>query len=207
MYSLIDKVLSKLYRLLKNSDDRLRLHNRVIHLAKVCSSEEDTNIGNDAMIENATSDKTRIIIGKNSWIRGYLMVYNHGGVIEIGNDSFVGPGSRIWSAKKIKIGNRVLIAHDVNIHDNISHPLNSAKRNLDYLHIVKEGRLQDQNDLREEEIVIGDDVWIGFNATILKGVTVGNGAIIGANAVITRNVPPYAVVVNETEQKIIKYVI
>lgn len=45
------------------------------------------------------------------------------------------------------------------------------------------------------EIVIGDDVWIGCGARILKGVTVGKGAVIGAGAVVIRDVPPLSVVV------------
>ena len=44
------------------------------------------------------------------------------------------------------------------------------------------------------DIVIGNDVWIGYEAVILAGVTVGNGAIIGARAVVTKDVPPYAIV-------------
>ena len=44
------------------------------------------------------------------------------------------------------------------------------------------------------DIVIGSDVWIGFEAVILQGVTVGDGAIIGARAVVTKDVPPYAIV-------------
>lgn len=42
--------------------------------------------------------------------------------------------------------------------------------------------------------VIGNDVWIGANAVILRGVTVGDGAVIAAGAVVTRDVPPYAIV-------------
>lgn len=44
------------------------------------------------------------------------------------------------------------------------------------------------------DIVIGNDVWIGYEAVILAGVTVGNGAIIGTRAVVTKNVPPYTIV-------------
>ena len=44
------------------------------------------------------------------------------------------------------------------------------------------------------DIVIGSDVWIGYEAVILQGVQVGDGAIIGARAVVTRDVPPYTVV-------------
>ena len=43
-------------------------------------------------------------------------------------------------------------------------------------------------------IVIGNDVWIGYEAVILAGVTIGDGAIIGARAVVTKDVPPYTIV-------------
>ena len=44
------------------------------------------------------------------------------------------------------------------------------------------------------DIVIGNDVWIGYEAVILAGVTVGDGAIIGARAMVTKDVPPYTIV-------------
>lgn len=46
----------------------------------------------------------------------------------------------------------------------------------------------------KDDIVIGNDVWIGYEAVILSGVTVGDGAIIGARAVVTKDVPPYTIV-------------
>ncbi len=54
------------------------------------------------------------------------------------------------------------------------------------------------------DIVIEDDVWIGYGAKILSGVTIGQGAVVGAGAVVTKNVPPYAVV-GGVPAKIIKY--
>ena len=44
------------------------------------------------------------------------------------------------------------------------------------------------------DIVVGSDIWIGYEAVVLSGVTIGDGAIIGARAVVTRDVPPYAIV-------------
>ena len=44
------------------------------------------------------------------------------------------------------------------------------------------------------DIIIGNDVWIGYEAVILAGVTIGDGAIVAARAVVTRDVPPYAIV-------------
>ena len=44
------------------------------------------------------------------------------------------------------------------------------------------------------DIVVGNDVWIGYEAVILAGVTIGDGAVIGARAVVTKDVPPYTIV-------------
>ena len=55
------------------------------------------------------------------------------------------------------------------------------------------GNVTDSWDNRGD-IVIGNDVWIGYEAVILAGVTVGDGAIIGARAVVTKDVPPYTIV-------------
>lgn len=52
-----------------------------------------------------------------------------------------------------------------------------------------EGHPQSKGD-----VVIGNDVWIGFGATILSGVNIGDGAIIAAKALVTKDVPPYAIV-------------
>ncbi len=46
----------------------------------------------------------------------------------------------------------------------------------------------------EGDIILGNDVWIGYEAVVLAGVTIGDGAIIGARAVVTRDVPPYTIV-------------
>lgn len=44
------------------------------------------------------------------------------------------------------------------------------------------------------DIVVGSDVWIGYEAVILAGVTIGDGAVVGARAVVTKDVPPYTIV-------------
>jgi acetyltransferase-like isoleucine patch superfamily enzyme len=54
------------------------------------------------------------------------------------------------------------------------------------------------------DVVIGNDVWIGFGATILSGVKIGDGAVVGARAVVSKDVPPYAVV-GGVPAKVLKY--
>ena len=59
-------------------------------------------------------------------------------------------------------------------------------------------------ELTEMPCAIGNDVWIGVGAVILRGVTVSDGAVIGANAGVTNDVPPYAIVAG-VPARVIKY--
>ena len=62
----------------------------------------------------------------------------------------------------------------------------------------EEWGLEKKNDAdswdNKGDIVVGNDVWIGYEAVILSGVTIGDGAVIGARAVVTKDVPPYTIV-------------
>ncbi len=201
--SIIKRICYKLYSIGKYEDLRIKDIERRNFLNSNAAIGEQTIISVEANIYNYQGIKSKIRIGSHSSIMGELCVFKHGGELEIGNYCFVGPRTRIQSAKKIYIGNNVLIAHDVNIIDNISHPLNSKERHLDFVRFLKHG-LAEKIDLREEEIIIQNDVWIGFGSTILKGVTIGQGAIIGANTLISEDVPPFAVMVGNPA-RIIKY--
>lgn len=138
--------------------------------------------------------QSKIRIGEHSHIRGTLMIFAHGGEITLGDYCYVGNNSQIWSAASIHMGNRVLIAHNVNIHDNNSHPMDIEKRHLHAIDLYSGVLTKEGLDLNEKPIVIEDDVWIGFNCTILKGVTIKKGAIIGACSLVNFDVPEYAIV-------------
>lgn len=148
-------------------------------------------------IENLRNIKNAIQVGSHTHIRGELLTFGHGGKIQIGNYCYIGEQSRIWSASEIIIGDRVLISHQVNIHDNISHPLDPKARHEQYKAIISSGHPTDGLDLKPSPINIGNDVWIGFNATILRGVKIGDRAIIGAGTMITKDVPADTTVLNE----------
>jgi acetyltransferase-like isoleucine patch superfamily enzyme len=159
----------------------------------LCVSHESVVFHSTFSLNNNQNDKNVISIGAQTHIKGELMVFTHGGEISIGKYCFIGEGTRVWSAKHIKIGDRVLISHNVNIFDSITHPISPEKRHRQFVDIVTVGHPRNL-DLREKEIHIDDDVLIGAAAIILKGVAIGKGAIVGAGSVVTKNVPAWAIV-------------
>ncbi len=148
----------------------------------------------EAKVLNFSDTPAKIKIGINTHIRGELVIFPSGGTIKIGNDCFIGEGSKIWSQSSILIGNNVLISHDVNIHDTNSHPLNNIERREDYKQIINSGFPKVNTNVITKAIEIEDDVWIGFNAIILKGVHIGKGSIIAAGSVVTNNIPDFTLV-------------
>lgn len=99
------------------------------------------------------------------------------------------------------IGNFVSIAQNVCFLLDVEHYLNHISV---YPFKVKMLELCDTESFSKGNIVIEDDVWIGYGATIMSGVSIGQGAVIAAGAVVTKDVPPYAVV-GGVPAKIIKY--
>ncbi len=161
--------------------------------AKNCRLDSGARLMHEAEINNVSGNPEHILIGKNSHIRGRLLTYGHGGHISIGDWCYVGVRTEIWSMESISIGNRVLIAHEVNIHDGTAHSLDAAERHLHFRHIIEQGhprRIEDLPGLKYAPITIEDDVWISFGVTILKGVRIGAGSVITAGSIVTRDVPP-----------------
>lgn len=153
----------------------------------------DSKLHPEAKIFNFLEDKTKIKIGNFSHIRGELLLFAHGGKIIIGDECYVGEGTRIWSGKSIFIGNRVLIAHGVNIFDSNTHPVPASERNKHFKKIISSGHPTDIN-LEERNVIIEDDVWIACMSIILRGVHIGQGAVIAAGSVVTKDVPAWSVV-------------
>lgn len=98
------------------------------------------------------------------------------GVVEIGEGTYIGPWTTVVARQAVRIGSNCLIAERVTIRDQ-DHYVGGAV-----------GRKISESGFRVAEIEIGDDVWVGAGAVILKGVRIGRGAVIGANAVVNRDV-------------------
>ena len=106
--------------------------------------------------------------------------------IIVGKNVFINSGCSFQDQGGITIKNGVLIGHNV-VLATLNHDINPRKR----------------SNMHPAPIVIGNNVWIGANATVVPGVTIGDGAIIGAGAVVTKDVPPN-VIVGGVPAKIIK---
>jgi acetyltransferase-like isoleucine patch superfamily enzyme len=97
-----------------------------------------------------------------------------------------------YSSRKVIIGNFCSIANGVTI-------LTGGEHQTDWVTTYPFNTLfkkfqQTKNDITKGDVIIGNDVWIGLNATILPGVKINDGAVVGANSVVTKDVPPYAIV-------------
>jgi acetyltransferase-like isoleucine patch superfamily enzyme len=96
------------------------------------------------------------------------------------------------AAEKIEIGDDVLIAWGCTLVDHNSHSIRFSERSKDVRDWIKGEK--DWKNVVVSPILIGNKVWIGFGAIILKGVTIGEGAIIGSGSVVTKDVPAWAIV-------------
>jgi acetyltransferase-like isoleucine patch superfamily enzyme len=120
--------------------------------------------------------------------------------IEIGQETFIGPGVCIAGPGDIKIGKRCLIAANSGIYAN-NHNFADPIEPIKYQGITRQG------------IVIEDDCWLGHGVVILDGVTIGQGSVIGAGAVVTKDIPPFSVAVgvpakvvkNRTDKQLVKF--
>jgi acetyltransferase-like isoleucine patch superfamily enzyme len=155
-----------------------------------------TRFGSGGGIFNIHGDRSRVSVGADCIINGHLQIFAHDGRIVIGDWFYAGPGSTIWSSDPagIKIGNRVLISWGVHIHDTNSHPLDASRRFEQTKAIFKEGHPRNDPGIRSAPVTIGDDVWIGTGAMVMKGVTIGDRAIISARAIVRSDVPADALV-------------
>lgn len=100
--------------------------------------------------------------------------------LRIGEFTFIGRGTEIEVSRRVTIGKGTLIAPGVFI--------------TDHSHALALGTPMFRQPCAAADVVIGDDVWIGANAVVLRGVTIGAGAVVAAGAVVNRDVEPYAIV-------------
>lgn len=104
-------------------------------------------------------------------------------------------GALVMAEERIEIGSHCLISWNVGIADSDFHPLAPAQRIIDAHALAPFFKDRPPRPkLRTAPVIISDNVWIGMNAIILKGVTIGENSVVAAGAVVTKSVPPNVVV-------------
>lgn len=175
--------LKRIYKILKVK----RSHRNIIFL-------KGANIDRNAGFEGQNK------IGVESWFEGY-----------IGYGSYIGDHSIV----KAKIGRYCSIGHNVTVltgthpsHRFVStHPVFFSTKKQNGITYVNEQKFEEVLYADKENkygCVIGNDVWIGFGATILGGCKIGDGAIVAANAFVNQDVEPYTIVAGQPAKVISK---
>lgn len=141
------------------------------------------------LILGATSKN--IFVDDRARIYGTLEVCQDG-VITIGKFAHIGPGTKICCVNKVTIGAYTGIGPNVSIIDSNYHPVNPHDRKI--MRQTPSGSFERKWIHSDNKpIVIGENVWVGENVRICKGVTIGENAVIAACSVVTKDVPANAI--------------
>jgi acetyltransferase-like isoleucine patch superfamily enzyme len=122
-----------------------------------------------------------IRFGRFVWIGDGTKIRCHEGVVEIGAKTVMGQECTISAYQHVRIGEQCVIADRAMFID------------FDHGVVDVERPIREQG-IYKRDVDVGSNVWIGYNACVLRGVRVGDNSIIGANAVVTHDVPANAVV-------------
>jgi acetyltransferase-like isoleucine patch superfamily enzyme len=122
----------------------------------------------------------RIILRDNSSLEaGVRLVAAREGIIDIGEDTSIGPHTIINGGGNVVIGKKCLFAKNISINAN-DHIYDKI------LPIKEQGFIH-------KDVLIEDDVWLGANVCVNKGIIIKKGSVVGANAVVTKNTFEYSI--------------
>lgn len=167
----------------------LNMRNRGFALMQKLNASEPTDVENRKQLCNEIFGK----VGNNFWISPPFY-FTYGKNIIIGDDVFINMNCTFLDSGIIEIGNDTLIGPDVKIYTSC-HPTDSNRHVLD-----NEGNKQIYNYTKK--IRIGNNVWIGGGSIILGGVSIGDNSVVGAGSVVNRDVPKNVVVVGNPAKTI-----
>lgn len=113
--------------------------------------------------------------------------------ISFGDDVYIGPQALLYSTvARIRFGNHITIGPRLSIV--------TGDHRIDVVgeYLTKVEEKLPEND---KNVVIEDDVWIGMNVSIYKGVTIGRGSVVAGNAVVVKDIPPYSIYISKDKIK------
>lgn len=156
----------------------------IVHVRLNNNSKLSISSSNNCNIDSAyLGEKTSIAVGNNAGasirnceINNDSKINVYSGFLKM-EDVYIGERCVIHAYKNINIGSGTIISWNVSIMDGDGHSITHNKKIN-----------------RPQDITIKENVWIGNNSIILKGVTVGQGSVVAAGSVVTKDVPPRTIV-------------
>jgi acetyltransferase-like isoleucine patch superfamily enzyme len=123
------------------------------------------------------------------------------GRVRLGQHALV-HGAHIICDDLVEIGDHAMLSWNVVLMDSYRVPHDPRERRALLRRLPATSPRVLPPDARARPVIVGPNVWIGFDACVLPGVTIGRGSIIGAKSVVTEDVPPYTVVAGNPAQPI-----
>lgn len=136
----------------------------------------------------------------NAHNQTYVKASFDAAAVRVGNHTYGCIDAQISNGGKLTIGHYCSIAEGVKFLVSADHPLDRIST-YPFLSKLLTGEPEATS---KGDILVEDDVWIGYGATILSGVRIGQGAVVAAGAVVAGDVPPYAIA-GGVPAKVIKY--
>lgn len=142
-----------------------------------------------------------IVIGDNTYFDGVQLAIGKAATLTVG--SYVYAANMIILAEQeIRIGNHVCLSFNVALADTDFHPLDPVLRMQDAIAVSPLARGRPRPFIGTAPVIIEDDVWVGPNSVILKGVRIGAGSFIEPGSVVTKDIPPRSRVIGNPAQVI-----
>ena len=148
-----------------------------------------------------SNEPDALVVGANCTMDGVHFALGEQGRVQIGDYCYF-TNAVLLCELEMRIGNYVVIGWNATIADTDFHPLEPAERIADAIACSPLGQGRPRPEIPKRPVTIEDDVWIGPNATILKGVRIGTGAFIEAGSLVTRDVPAHARIMGNPAQVI-----
>ena len=188
-YSLLIKIILKFHGIRIGKE----FHIEGIPKLKIQGKGPNIEIGNNISIfgniDLRNRENGKIIIGNNvKFDNDVRIVSAKDGIIKIGESSAIGPNTIINGGGNVTIGKKVIFAKNISINAND----HEYKR---FMNIRDQGFIY-------ADVIIEDDVWLGANVCVNKGVIIRKGSVVGANAVVTKDTDPYSINVGIPSKKI-----
>jgi acetyltransferase-like isoleucine patch superfamily enzyme len=132
--------------------------------------------------------RRNVVVGRNFHLGIGSLLWAPNGLV-VGDDVYIGKFCTIECDGQI--GKGVMLANNVGLIGRYDHDFHCIGKMIRHTPWVGDPRYDGPG--RGVQLVIQDDVWIGYGAVVLSGITIGRGAIVAAGSVVTKDVEPYAI--------------